>query len=103
MVNWASQKFSEFEEAIDGTGWELDKPTSDEGPVVFNHNDGTELSFVSSTVTGGYAVEYIAADDVRVAVKENPKRGVDSHTSWMDLDNAVEWVVHTLERHESIN
>lgn len=96
MVHWASQKFSELERAVSGTGWMFNKPSSDKGPVVFNHTDGSEVSFVSSSISGGFAVEYEPASGVTEAITAH-------HTSWADLNNAMEWVVHTLERHESVN
>lgn len=99
MVHWASEKFDEFEDTITGTGWSFEEPSSDNGPVIFTHSDGSELSFVSSSITGGFAIEYMSGDGVSEAIKED----TDGHTSWAEIDNAVEWVVHTLERHEKVN
>lgn len=86
----------DLEDQVNGTGWNFDTPGTDEGPLVFNHEDGSETSMISSSVTGGYAVEYEPADGATEAV-------TDQHVSFADLGNGVEWLEHVLSRHEEVN
>lgn len=96
MAHWANSKIDEIENAVADTGWELTIPSSDDGPLICEHNDGSTLSFVNSSISGNFAIEYQDNDKVKAAV-------TDKHESWPILDNAVEWFIHIIQRHEKIN
>lgn len=96
MSHWASEKFDTLEDTISSTGWGIDKPSSDKGPVVFKHSDGSELSLVNSSISGGFALEYEPANDDVDIFK-------DKHQSFRSLSNAVEMTEHILSRHENRN
>lgn len=107
MSHWAAESFDEFESTVDGTGWSFDKPSSDEGPVEFETEDGSEVSFTDSRDrTGTVAVEYTPSEEVTPAVTLNKNGGWMGdyhHKSFTDVGKAVEWVVHILEKHEEDN
>lgn len=104
MEHWASQELEEIEETIDSTGWDLERPQTEEGPLSFKHQDGTEVSFHHGQ-TGNFTVEYrlYGAFNKRLA-DEGVKKGVqDEKVSYGELGNATEWLIHVLKRHEKVN
>lgn len=96
MSHWAHEHYDALEEAISETEWSIDKPSSDKGPVVFNHSDGSEISFVNSSISGGFALEYQPENDDVDIFK-------DKHQSFRNLGNAVEMAEHILTRHQNRN
>jgi len=96
MVHWASEKVDELQSAVNETGWNLSIANTDDGPIEFVHDDGSEISFVSSSISGNYAVEYQSSESSKSAV-------TDEHVSYVQLNDAIEWVVHILSRHEKVN
>lgn len=85
-----------LEDAISGTDWSIDKPSSEAGPIVFNHSDGSEISLVHSSISGGFALEYEPANDDVDIFK-------DKHQSFAVLGNAIEMTEHILSRHQNRN
>lgn len=96
MSHWASQHFDTLESTIDGTNWTMDKPSSDGGPVIFNHSDGSEISIINSTISGGFAINYDPSND-EVDIFDN------KHQSFADLDRMIEMAQHILNRHHKKN
>lgn len=97
MAHWAEEHLNQLESTCADTGWTLTKPsagsTSDRGPVICEHDDGSELSMVNPP-TGTFSLEYRPAEGTR-AFKDDP--------SFADVDNAMEMFEHILTKHETDN
>lgn len=94
-MHWSDDIRTDVDDSIDETAWKL-VVKGDKGPLEFTHSDGSVVTAVSSSITGGYAVTYEPAAGVDNAV-------TDEHTSWQSLDNMGEWLVHVLDRHVKLN
>ncbi len=94
--HWAADYFPQIESMTENTGWDFTRPSSERGPVVCNHEDGSELSWTDSRGrTGTLRVEYQPADGTRAFNEDG--------ISFGDPDNAMEMFEHILTKHARDN
>lgn len=97
MAHWADDYLTQLESTCADTGWTLTTPTADttseRGPVVCEHDDGSELSMVNPPM-GTFSIEYNPAEGTR-AFNDDPSFG--------SVENAMEMFEHILTRHETKN
>ena len=103
MTHWADDYIDELEDIIDDTGWNMNIT---EGPITFEHQDGSELFFGNIQHLSRFKIEYTASDTATTAVDSSAGEQAyvyDKGNQSTQLSDIMEWVEHILEKHESDN
>lgn len=107
VAHWIGEHESKLRERAEKFGFEVDVADSEAGPIVIEHQDGSEITIVNaSDRTGTYGVDYIVDDEASAGVKMNKSSftvGDYHHESWGSKDGAVEWTINIMKQHSKNN